>query len=117
MGRWYRKFKYNSDSLLASIRRQSTGVFHYVCIYMHFEPPHDKLKIYPPALEHILALVDDIVAEYASDFQMIINLKQTQKTLSNTRMLLTCKACHSNSPLNIRALEQFLPPANEVPER
>ena len=66
----------NSDSLLAPIGRQSTGVFHYVRIYMHFEPSHDKLKVHPPALEHILALVDDIVAEYASDFQMIINLKQ-----------------------------------------
>ena len=69
----------NSDSLLAPIGRQSTGVFHYVRIHMHFEPSHDKLKVHPSALEHILALVDDIVAEYTPDFQMIINLKQTQK--------------------------------------
>lgn len=69
----------NSDSLLAPIGCESTGVFHYVRIYMHFEPSHNKLKVHSSALEHILALVDDVVAEYASDFQMIINLKQTQK--------------------------------------
>ena len=48
---------------------------------MYFKPSHDELEVHPPVLEHIIALVDEMVAEYTPNFQMIINLKQNGKKL------------------------------------